>query len=165
MQAFLLLGSNKGDRADYLARARHAIGNRAGNMLSASSVYETAAWGKPDQPPFLNQVVMIETELLPRELLAEALSIEMALGRKPGEKWSQRIIDIDILFYGGLVVQQEDLIIPHLLIAQRRFTLVPLAELAPDFQHPVLKKTIRELLNECDDTLGVEIWVNSPPSS
>lgn len=154
-RAFLLLGSNEGDRMTFLAKAIMAIIQKAGKSFACSSIYETAAWGKDGEPSFLNQVIGIVTSLTPEELLKTAQSIESDLGRIRTEKWSRRTIDIDILFYGSKIIETPDLIVPHPGIAQRKFTLVPLAEVAPHFMHPVLNKTMEELLRECHDTLAV----------
>lgn len=158
VRAFVLLGSNEGERATYLENARFRISQLAGKLFAASSIYETAAWGKEDQASFLNQVVGIETSLSPRLLLETLLAIEDSLGRTRTEKWAARTIDLDILFYGDQVVEEPGLVIPHPAIEQRRFTLVPLAEVAPVFIHPVLKKSMKELLVECNDPLEVVEW-------
>ncbi len=158
VRSFVLLGSNKGDRDTYLENARFRISLLAGKLFTASSIYETAAWGKEDQAPFLNQVVGIETSLAPGLLLETLLAIETSLGRTRTEKWATRTIDLDILFYGDQVVDEPGVFIPHPAIEQRRFTLVPLAEVAPAFIHPVLKKSMEELLVECNDPLEVVEW-------
>lgn len=158
VRAFVLLGSNEGERATYLENARLRISQLAGKLSAASSIYETAAWGKEDQASFLNQVVGIETSLSPGLLLETLLAIEDSLGRTRTEKWAPRTIDLDILFYGDQVVEEPGLVIPHPAIEQRRFTLVPLAEVAPVFIHPVLKKSMKELLVECNDPLEVVEW-------
>lgn len=152
---FLLLGSNQGDAALNLATARKNIGKKAGVVVAASALYRSAAWGLEDQPDFINQVVQISSEYTPEILLEKILSIEMDMGRKRVRKWGPRLIDIDLLFYGNEVVNTSALQLPHPGIPQRKFTLVPLAELAPDFIHPTLKKTIATLLEECADPLEV----------
>jgi 2-amino-4-hydroxy-6-hydroxymethyldihydropteridine diphosphokinase len=152
---FLLLGSNLGDRETNLEVARSKIQSIA-RIRKLSGVYKTAPWGKPDQPAFYNQVIAIETAMVPDELLNALLSIEMALGRERHEKWGSRVIDIDILFYKNDIISNERLKIPHPQIANRRFTLVPLQEIAPELVHPVLGKSITELLGECEDRLEVE---------
>lgn len=152
---FLLLGSNQGDAALNLATAREKIGKKAGVIVAASALYRSAAWGLEDQPDFINQVVQISSEYSPEILLEKILSIEMDMGRKRVRKWGPRLIDIDLLFYGDEVVNTSALQLPHPGIPQRKFTLVPLAELAPDFIHPTLKKNIATLLEECVDPLEV----------
>ena len=158
VRAFLLLGSNMGERATYLENARFRISLLVGKLFSASSIYETAAWGKEDQPAFLNQVVGIETALAPRILLETLLAIEDSLGRTRTEKWAARTIDLDILFYGNQIVEEPGLVIPHPAFAQRKFALVPMAAVAPSFIHPVLKKSVEVLLVECNDSLDVVAW-------
>jgi 2-amino-4-hydroxy-6-hydroxymethyldihydropteridine diphosphokinase len=153
---FLLLGSNVGDSYNNLRTAIKYIQTDAGVIRQQSSIYRTKAWGKIDQPDFLNQVIQIETTLLPQELLDSVLEIEKKMGRVRKDRWGPRIIDIDILFYNQVIVNFPKLIIPHPEIAARRFTLSPLDELAPDFLHPLLNKTIKELFTECTDALPVE---------
>lgn len=155
MEVFLLLGSNLGDRRKYLHDAKVAIVASCGQLMVASAVYETAAWGQEDQPAFYNQVLQIETDLGPEGLLREAHNIEQSLGRTRYKKWGERTIDIDILYYGDTLVQQPNLTIPHPEIANRRFTLMPLAEIAPDWEHPGVQKTNKRLLEECPDQLDV----------
>ncbi len=156
VRTFLLLGSNEGDRKAYIEKACHSIEAGAGKIIAISSLYQTAAWGKEDQPAFLNQVIIIDTDMSPEDLLKTILAIESKFGRSRLEKWGSRTLDMDILFYGDQIISTKDLIVPHPAIAQRRFTLIPLAELAPDFVHPVLRKNMKQLLLECIDMLEVE---------
>lgn len=157
-QAYLLTGGNMGNRRENLAKAFDYINEECGPVPKASSVYETAAWGKNDQPSFLNQVLEIETALTAPQLLKKILMIEKKLGRVREEKYGPRIIDIDILLFNDEVYQLPMLEIPHPQLQNRRFVLVPLAEIAPHFIHPVLKKTIAELLAICPDKLEVSAF-------
>jgi 2-amino-4-hydroxy-6-hydroxymethyldihydropteridine diphosphokinase len=154
--AYLLTGGNEGDRNLHMQQAHTNIELICGRVLQVSALYETAPWGKTDQAFFLNQVLKVETKLEPRDLLKTILSIEEAGGRKRSFKNAPRTIDIDILFYNRLVLEEPGLSIPHPRIAERRFVLVPLDEISPDFIHPVLGKTIHQLLLECEDELGVK---------
>lgn len=153
---YILLGSNLGDRQENLDRARLEISRNMGPIITASSLYKTAAWGNTDQPDFYNQVISIHSSHDPMKLLSGIQLIEQKMGRIRKEKWGPRIIDIDILFYGNLVSSSEELTIPHPGIPNRKFTLLPLAEIAPDFIHPILKKSILEMLEACQDDLPVE---------
>mgnify|MGYP001463998380 CR=1 FL=1 len=153
---YLLLGGNLGDRRKYIALAIAEIEAKIGNITKRSSLYETASWGKHDQPDFFNQVIEVKTSLKPQELLSGILSIEAQLGRKRIEKWGSRIIDIDILLYQDQVINEPELIVPHPYLAFRRFCLMPLCEIAPEFIHPLLKKNIQELLIELSDDLFVK---------
>lgn len=155
-QVFLLLGSNLGDRLANLRNAIQEIENRAGEVLKKSAIYQTAAWGKIDQPDFYNQVIQVHTDLSSYSLLEVILLIEKEMGRVRTEKWAARVIDIDVLYYGNQIMNTYDLVIPHPAIANRRFTLEPLAEVAPNFVHPVLQKSNAVLLLECRDVLKVE---------
>lgn len=152
---FLLLGSNMGDRELFLEDARKKIGTSVGPVLQSSSSYQTAAWGKTDQPDFINQVLKVDTQLSPSDLLATVLQIERSLGREREELWGSRTIDIDILFYDSEEINLPDLKIPHPNLQKRAFTLVPLVEIQPDYIHPVFKKTVTQLLAELDDPLSV----------
>ena len=154
-KTYLLLGGNLGDRLSYLAQAREGLGKQVGSILRSSRLYETAAWGNTDQPAFLNQVLEVQTELQPVQLLQKINNLEQELGRVRLEHWGARVIDIDILFYEDMVLQSQRLTIPHPQLHLRRFTLLPLAELAPNLQHPVLGKTVTELLAVCPDELEV----------
>jgi len=179
-EVFILLGSNRGNRKDFLAKGIQMISEQAGKLLKKSSVYETEPWGFDDPTSFLNQVVEIETSLSPGELLEQLLDIETKLGRirpfsgcgcgvpvlppgsqqplsdnQGGQGYAGRTIDLDILFYGNKLVFTDSLMIPHPRLHERLFTLVPLNEIAPGFIHPVLKKKVSGLLNECRDRLKV----------
>src|SRR4051812_32190165 len=136
-EIYLLTGGNIGDRLHNLQKASDLLEETVGRPVKKSAVYETAAWGMTDQPAFLNQVLVLHVDLNPKELLHQILSVEQEMGRKRLEKMGPRVIDIDILFFGTQVVQTPDLIVPHPRIAQRRFVLVPLNEIAPGFRHPV----------------------------
>jgi 2-amino-4-hydroxy-6-hydroxymethyldihydropteridine diphosphokinase len=155
-KAYLLTGGNEGDRYLYMQQARANIELICGRVLQVSSIYETAPWGKTDQADFLNQVLIVDTILSPQSLLAAIFSIEEKGGRKRTVKNAPRTIDIDILFYDNLVLEEPGLSIPHPRIADRRFVLEPLNEISPAFLHPVLGKTIQRLLLECKDDLRVK---------
>lgn len=154
--SYLLIGGNQGDRMDYLAKARERITGSGCAILEHSSVYETAAWGKTDQPAFLNQALLIRTPLDAPALLSVLLEIELGLGRRREEKYGARIIDIDILFFNKEIISLPQLVVPHPQIQNRRFALVPLEEIAPQWIHPVFQLTISRLLAECPDKLDVK---------
>jgi 2-amino-4-hydroxy-6-hydroxymethyldihydropteridine diphosphokinase len=156
----ILLGSNQGDRMQFLSEARRQLNASTGSIQQASAIYETAAWGLQNQPAFLNQVLELETALAPESLLGEINRIEKLLGRVREIKWAARVIDIDILYYDDLVLNTPRLQIPHPHLQDRRFTLLPLVEIAPDWLHPVFQKTNRTLLAECPDTLEARKLAN-----
>ena len=151
---YLLLGSNLGDRLDNLQKAVDLLKESTIEIVRSSSIYESEPWGIREQPVFLNVVLEIETAFAPDQLLQICLSAENQMGRQRVRKWGERLIDIDILYYDGLILNHEDLKIPHLGIPERRFTLMPLTELTPDFKHPLLHKTQNELLDACPDELN-----------
>ncbi len=150
---YLLTGSNLGDREDFLRQAHFAIEKKVGVILQASGLYQTAPWGIRDQPDFLNQALWVRTALSPFAVLNTVKQIEKQMGRMEVLRWGERIIDIDILFYGDLILESPTLTIPHPRLHERNFALAPLVEIAPDFTHPVLKKTVRVLLEESGDEL------------
>lgn len=158
---YLLLGSNLGHREELLQQAREQIRSRIGQLRKASGIYETAAWGLENQEAFLNQVLAVDTALSPDLLLREINAMEAGLGRERDVRWGARVIDIDILFYENVILHSQRLTIPHPELQNRRFTLIPLAEIAPDFIHPVLGLSIIQLLQNCPDTLPVTLITNS----
>ncbi len=155
-RVYLATGSNIGDKSAHLAKALELIEGYVGDIVQVSGVYRTAAWGIEDQPEFLNQAMAVNSNLEPETLLLAAMDIERQMGRERRIRWGERLIDIDILFYGNLVSQSQRLTIPHPFIQERNFVLQPLLEIAPDFCHPVLQKSIRELAAACPDPLKVE---------
>ena len=155
-KTYLLLGSNMGDSKKQLSKAISAIEKKIGSVIRRSGLYQTEAWGKTDQPDFLNQVVIAETNLTAAQTMQAILLIETAMGRIRTKKNAPRIIDIDILFFNKAIINEKDLSIPHPAIQLRRFVLVPLNELSPKFVHPVLKKTNHQLLLKCPDKLNVK---------
>jgi 2-amino-4-hydroxy-6-hydroxymethyldihydropteridine diphosphokinase len=154
-RAYLLIGGNMGNREGNLAAAREAIEAHCGRIGQQSGVYETAAWGEQDQPSFLNQALALETALGPEELMARILEIEASLGRTRERKYGPRIIDIDIILYADEVIKKEGLTVPHPRMQERRFVLACMDDIAPAVIHPVLQKTVRQLLAECPDPLTV----------
>lgn len=154
--AYLITGSNMGERGANLAMATHWLEERCGTVIDRSAVYETEPWGNEHQPPFLNQVLMLDTMLGARELLDNLLAIERQMGRERTEPNGPRLIDIDLLLFNHEVIRQPGLVVPHPRMAGRRFVLQPLSDVAPAYIHPVLRKTLKQLLDECADTLQVK---------
>ena len=153
---YLLSGSNLGNSKTQLAKAILQIEKLIGRVIRQSGLYSTAAWGNTKQPDFLNQVIIVETELTAIQTMQTILKIEKKMGRIRTIKNAPRIIDIDILFFNKEIIDQKDLIIPHPQIQNRRFVLVPLNQLSPNLKHPVLKKTVHQLLIHCPDNLNVK---------
>lgn len=155
--AYLGLGSNKGERISYIKDALSEIGKiKNTKIVRSSSVYETEPWGIKEQEDYLNSAVEIETELEAVSLLKELKSIEKRIGRTGNVKWSEREIDIDLLFYGNEIIENDFMNVPHKQIENRKFVLIPMHEIAPDFIHPVLKKDMSELLKNTADKLKVK---------
>jgi 2-amino-4-hydroxy-6-hydroxymethyldihydropteridine diphosphokinase len=152
-KVFLLIGGNMGDRLQNLHQAIALLSAACGPVIQQSAVYETAAWGKTDQAAFLNQALLLNTSLSAQELITAVLLVEERMGRHRAEKF-----DIDIMFYNEAVINEPHLTIPHPQMQNRRFALVPLNELAPKMVHPVLNKTLEELLLECKDELPVILY-------
>jgi 2-amino-4-hydroxy-6-hydroxymethyldihydropteridine diphosphokinase len=153
---YLSLGSNKGDRAQYIARAIAALAEHGVNVIQESPLYETEPVDTSSKTWFLNCVIEAETKLLPPQLMHTLLDIERSLGRRRRVLRGPRVIDMDILLYDDRVVRTDPLVIPHPRMAERRFVLVPFAEIAPEARHPVFKKTIAELLAEVPDRSEVK---------
>jgi 2-amino-4-hydroxy-6-hydroxymethyldihydropteridine diphosphokinase len=147
--AYIGIGSNLGNREDNCERAISLLSTNGLNIIKKSSMIETEPWGVLDQPAFINIAVSVKTILSPEKLLALCKKIETDVGRTETIMWGPRIIDLDILFYDELVIEKSGLSIPHPHIKDRAFVLKSLAEIAPDFVHPVLNKSIKELLAEC----------------
>ncbi len=153
MKVYIAFGSNLGDRAAHIEKASEKMATAGIHVVRVSPVYETKALcgpGHPAMPDFLNGVFEVETEFTPENLLKILQDIETDMGRETKGDWAPRVIDLDILFYGDLVIQREDLEIPHPEIQNRFFVLKPLSDLIPDFKHPTLLKTIRRLLDDID---------------
>lgn len=151
--AYLITGGNMGDRGANLRRAAQYLAERVGKIVLQSSLFETEAWGNTQQPSFYNQVLIIKTALQPQQLMHALLQIEKEMGRIRTVKNAARLIDIDMLYYDEIILDTEEVILPHKEIANRRFVLKPLVEVAPDYIHPVLLKSNSQLLKECKDVL------------
>jgi 2-amino-4-hydroxy-6-hydroxymethyldihydropteridine diphosphokinase len=153
---YLGLGTNLSDRLSNLQQAITSLFPGV-HVLAQSPIYETQPWGLTDQPTFLNMVLKGATHLPPLDLFEHLKSLETRLGRLPSVRWGPRLIDIDILFYSDTVLSSPQLTIPHPRLHERAFVLIPLADLAPDLLHPVLEKTIRQLLDRVDIN-GVKLY-------
>lgn len=155
---FLQLGSNLGDRLSFLKRSENLIEEFIGKLEKRSLVYESTPWGVKNQANFLNSVIIVKSNLSAEDILEKCQEIEQKLERERKEKWGERTIDIDILFYNKEVIEKENLKVPHPLISERRFVLIPLNEINSEFIHPEKKETISELLKKCNDTEVVKIY-------
>ncbi|MBN3522119.1 2-amino-4-hydroxy-6-hydroxymethyldihydropteridine diphosphokinase [Algoriphagus lutimaris] len=153
----LILGGNRGDRELLLNEAVKFITER-NTLLLKSSVYETEAWGGIAEGPFLNQVIQVRSSFDPMTFLGFIQKIETDLGRRRAEHWGDRTMDIDVLFWNDRIIDTPELKIPHPFMSQRKFVLVPLAEILPEFVHPIWKKTSRELLSLCEDDSIVYLY-------
>ncbi|HOG20540.1 MAG TPA: 2-amino-4-hydroxy-6-hydroxymethyldihydropteridine diphosphokinase [Salinivirgaceae bacterium] len=161
MEYTILLGSNLGNKQIYLERAIEHLSEYCGKVVKQSQIYETTSWGF-EAPTFLNQAVIVDSELAPNEFLIRSQKIEKELGREEQNKtqngYCSRTIDIDILFVDDLIINSLELTVPHKELANRRFVLVPLSEIQPNKVHPVLNKTVLDLLHTCTDNLEVKIF-------
>jgi 2-amino-4-hydroxy-6-hydroxymethyldihydropteridine diphosphokinase len=155
-KAYLLTGGNTGNRKEYLQQAAMLVELACGKIVKKSALYETSAWGKTDQPAFLNQALELDTALPATALMNALLAIEEKLGRKRLEKYGPRIIDIDILLFNQEIINSAFITVPHPELPNRRFALEPLNEIAPNYIHPVLNKTVLQLLQICPDKLPVK---------
>lgn len=153
---YLLLGSNIGDKEAYLRQARDLIQISIGDIFKMSSIYQTEPWHADDHDTYLNQVVAVRSTLPPGKTMRSCLEIERSLGRRRFKGINPRTIDIDILYYDDRIVQQKRVTIPHPRLHLRRFTLIPLKEIAPEHVHPVFGLTNRELLEQCQDESQVK---------
>jgi len=157
-QVYLLTGGNLNDRFYLLNKARELIANNIGICFKKSSIYESEPWGFDSEQNFLNQVLIVTTELSPIEVLNECQKIEKELGRiRESENYASRTMDIDILFYNNEIITEPLLKVPHEHLHKRRFTLEPLVELTPDFIHPLLNKSLKEILENCSDISNVKM--------
>ncbi len=154
---YLLLGSNMGNRMEYLREAEKLLIKNGIQVIDESSIYETEPWGKSDQDWFLNIVLQVHTSFGPEVLLNKLLDIEKELGRIRKEKWGERCIDVDILYFNDEVLKTDNLEIPHNGIPKRRFTLIPLVEMCPLEGHPISSKNQMEMLAECEDELDCKL--------
>ena len=155
---YVQLGGNLGDRKGFLEKACELISEHIGTVVKKSMIYESTPWGVDNQGYFLNQVLLIKTRFNPFKLLEKILEIEKIMGRIRLEKWGERIIDIDVLFYNDIIIEAETLCIPHSHISKRRFVLKPMNDIASKYLHPKLNLTISELLEKCLDEEKVEVY-------
>jgi 2-amino-4-hydroxy-6-hydroxymethyldihydropteridine diphosphokinase len=157
MQVFLSLGGNLGNTQEIFEACYPMIENKVGAILEQSSLYRTAAWGLQDQADFVNQVILVETALMPEAILVAIQSIEKDFGRERRVTWGPRTLDLDILFVDQQIIQTANLQVPHPHIQNRKFILIPMHEIAADYEHPLLNKSIADLLLETEDTSAVNI--------
>jgi 2-amino-4-hydroxy-6-hydroxymethyldihydropteridine diphosphokinase len=151
IDVYLLLGSNLGNREWFLERAGQEIEQAIAPIKKRSTIHQTPAWGKTDEPDYLNQALMLQTDMPAKDILQTILAIELVLGRERKEKWGSRTIDIDILLYGDEVISEPGLIVPHPQLHKRKFAMEPLIEIAPKLVHPIFNRTIAELNHVVND--------------
>ena len=156
--SYLSLGSNLGNRKNNLNEAIFHLKSKAGLIINTSKVYESEPWGLKDQNFFLNQVIKLKTSFSPQDLLKCCKNIEIKMGRSKSIKWGARNIDIDILYFSKLILNEDDLKIPHPLIQERKFVLLPLNELNKTFNHPTLNKTNSKMLEDCSDNSNIYLY-------
>jgi 2-amino-4-hydroxy-6-hydroxymethyldihydropteridine diphosphokinase len=156
-KVILHIGSNVGNRLKYLSVCKRLIRERIGKVKNSSDIYETEAWGMKDQDSFLNQAFEVSTNKEPLQILEDIEDIESLLNRERILRWGPRTIDIDIIFYDDLVLDSELLEIPHPRMHKRNFVLIPVNEIASEWNHPVLNKSVKQLLQESQDTSYVSI--------
>jgi 2-amino-4-hydroxy-6-hydroxymethyldihydropteridine diphosphokinase len=152
---YLIIGGNLGNRALNLALCKKEISEEIGLILKQSSIYETAAWGITNENSYLNRVLFLETILTAERVMEICLEIEKKFLRVRQKKWESRIMDIDILFFNNEIIKTKKLQIPHPRMAERKFVLIPMVEIAPNLVHPLLDKSMTKMLSECEDTLDV----------
>ncbi len=157
-KVYISLGSNKGNSADNITRAIKKIKLYDINVAKVSKIYITEPWGKKDQNDFLNCVLKLETDMSPWKLLGIFKQIELELGKNIKERWGERTIDIDIVFYGNKIIYEKNLIIPHPRFHLRKFVLIPLCDISCEIMDPYSKKSIRELLNSVTDNSDIKLF-------
>jgi len=164
IKLYILLGGNLGDKQQVFSEARERLNQQVGTITNQSAIYETEPWGFESDDIFWNQILEISTAFSPEIVLQQTQQIERELGRiRKATQYDSRIIDIDILFYGDQIIKLENLTVPHPRVQERKFALVPLSEIAQELIHPVFQKSIRQLLNECTDSLKVSPIPNPSP--
>jgi 2-amino-4-hydroxy-6-hydroxymethyldihydropteridine diphosphokinase len=157
----LIIGGNLGDREKFICEAKNKLRQFIGEISKESKIYETAAWGGASEGNYLNQVLILETDLEPLRVLEIIQSIEQMLGRERIQKWGNRTMDIDILYFGNQVIQDYQLTVPHPYISERKFVLVPLVDVWPDFIHPIHQLSHVQLLQQLNDDLDVLEFIAS----
>ena len=159
MRVFIQLGSNLGNRQNAIFLSQQFVLQQIGYIVNESAIYETEPWMMDSEKWFLNQVIEVETNLEPHSLLLKLKDFEQTQGRKTETgKYQPRVIDMDILFYGNQIINSSDLVVPHPFLHERKFVLIPMNEINPDFIHPIFNKSINELLTECNDSYQVSLY-------